>query len=164
MNLLFRCPRKRLWPSLIFISFLTGTYGAAAWEHHPLLTMPVVETFAATTPLTPAAVVPLDEFLSEVEGPLAVFLAAEETWAQENLAWYAPRPEALDFVATGNPDDIVQRFFHAIRINPNSKTPLYHAVLSGTADENLILLPPEQVSLFPRKIALTSFEIGRAHV
>ena len=131
---------------------------ASAWEHHPLFTAPVLDSIAKSVPLTPAPAVELQEFLSAVEGPMAVFLAQEEAWARENLSWYAPRPEALDFVATGNPDDIVSRFFRAIRINPNTKTPLYFSVLSGTTVDEATLLEPEAVTLFPDKTALESFD------
>ena len=151
-------PQIKLLNSFIVVLLISCCHTAIAWEHHPLLTAPVMEVFAENTPLTPATVIELQEFLSAVEGPLAVFLAEEEDWAQENLAWYVPCPEELDFVATGNPDDIVQRFFHAIRINPNTKTPLYYATLSGSAIDDVTLLSPQEVSLFPETVALTSFD------
>ena len=100
----------------------------------------------------------MEDFLSAVEGPLAVFLAEEEAWAREHLPWYAPCPEELDFVATGNPDDIRARFFQAIRINPNTKTPLYFSVLSGNDIQGATLLSPEEFTLFPDAAALESFD------
>lgn len=129
-----------------------------AWEHHPLLTAPVLETLSEEIPLTPASAIELQDFLSAVEGPLAVFLATEEAWARENLSWYAPCPEELDFVATGTKEDVVERFFRAIRINPNTKMPLYYSVLSGNSPAEATLLSSQQVSLFPDSVTLASFD------
>ena len=146
-------------PFLPMFTLLIGvSYSAVAWEYHLLFTSPVLETLSESVPLTPASAVELKDFLSAVEGPLAVFLAEEEAWARENLTWYAPCPEELDFVATGNPDDVVQRFFRAIRINPNTKTPLYFAVLSGSDFNGATLLPPLDITLFPDATALTRFD------
>ncbi len=146
----------------ISFSFCCGQF-AAAWEHHPLITAPMVEKFSESLPLTPAPAVELQDFLLAVEGPLAGLLAYEEEWARENLAWYAPRPEELDFVATGNAEDIVERFFRAIRINPNTKVPLYFSVLSGTEIIGASYLEPQAVSLFPDKAALKSFDFVQVH-
>ena len=143
---------------LVSVLLISGSYSATAWEHHPLITAPVLQTLAKDVAITPATTIELQDFLSAVEGPLAVFLAEEEAWAQTNIAFYAPCPEALDFVATDNPDDIVQRFFHAIRINPDTKTPLYFSVLSGTDMPDATLLAYKDISLLPGAAALTSFD------
>ena len=150
---------RRLLPCLFIVAMVCGfALNGDAWEHHPLITEPVLETFAESGLLRPTAVVTLQDFLVAVEGPLAGFLLDEEDWARAHLPWYAPLPEDLVFVATGTREDIVARFFRAIRINPNTKTPLYYAALSGQAPAGASLLANEQVSLFPDSTALDSFD------
>ncbi len=144
---------------LAIITAMCLSMPSAAWEHHPLITSPVVEGLAAAdVTLQPAAAVPLEDFLMAVEEPLAVLLAEEEAWAQEHLHWHAPLPEALAFEATGDPSTIRDRFFRALRINPDTPTPLYLTVLSGTEIPGAALLPPEAVTLFPESTGVNRFD------
>jgi len=82
--------------------------------------------------MDPVKAVSLHTFLAETEKELAVFLAGQEAWSKTNLPDYTPCPEELAFKATGNPDDILLRFYKAIRINPNVKIPLYLHLLPTT--------------------------------
>jgi len=129
-----------------------------AWEHHPLVTEPVVATMPEVAEAPLAEAVPLEAFLLAVEEDLAELLAREEAWARSNLSWYAPRPDALAFEATGNAEDVRDRFFRAIRINPNTKTPLYLAALADEAEGAKRLLDPGEVSNLEDTSWLSAFD------
>jgi len=103
-----------------------------AWTEHPLV---IHETLAALPEVRDAKQVKvenLDAFLMAEEKGLVALLAGEEAWARQSLAWYQPLPKGLDFTATGNPNDIRQRFCYAIRINPNMRFGLYLQFVPGT--------------------------------
>jgi hypothetical protein len=104
---------------------------AGAWSEHPLLTGPALKNHPVWAKTAPVQAICLRSFLLETEKELEVFLAKHEAWSRANLPNYAPRPDSLAFRATGNPDDIVERFYRAIRINPNTKAPLYLHLLPG---------------------------------
>lgn len=131
----------------------------AAWENHPLITAEVASTAPALTEMPLAVAAPLEDFLLAVESDLAVFLAEEEAWLRDNLKWYAPRPDALAFVATGNRNDIVQRFFQAIRINPHTKAPLYLCTLKGDLPPGQPTYTREEVALLPNTAGLDRFDL-----
>lgn len=114
---------------IICVSGLTPV--ANAWSEHPLLTGPALKNHPVWAKASPVRATHLRTFLLENEKELEQFLAMHEAWSRANLPNYAPRPEALAFKATGNPDDIVERFYRAIRINPNTKAPLYLHLLPG---------------------------------
>ncbi len=144
-----------------FVLLLFGVAVAApfarAWEHHPLVTEPVLSTMPEVNSAEPAPAVALETFLLANETELMALLAREEAWARENLPAYAPRPDELAFQATGNPDDVRERFFKAIRVNPNTKTPLYLSPLAGagTAKE---LLDVSEVTLLDQADYLAIFD------
>ncbi|HRZ42901.1 MAG TPA: hypothetical protein P5228_09400 [Bacteroidales bacterium] len=102
-----------------------------AWSEHPLLTGPALKNHPVWATAAPVRATHLRTFLLETEKELELFLAQHEAWSRANLPNYAPRPDALAFKATGNPDDIVERFYRAIRINPHTKAPLYLHLLPG---------------------------------
>ena len=102
-----------------------------AWNEHPLISYPVVSVMSELRDAKPVHVESLDAFVMAEEKRLSRFLSEEETWARNNLPWYAPRPESLAFKATGNPNDIHLRFCQAIRVNPKVKFPLYLQFLPG---------------------------------
>ncbi len=125
---------------------LAGMPAAMAWEHHPLITKPVVSTMPRVALALQAPARTLEDFLLAEEEGLAALLAAEEAWAKANLPWYAPCPAPLMFEADGNGDTIRERFFKAIRVNPTIKTPLYLSPLSHAANAKR-LLDPSDVSI-----------------
>ncbi|MFP4499719.1 MAG: hypothetical protein ACLFTT_01860 [Candidatus Hydrogenedentota bacterium] len=116
---------------------------AAGWEHHPLITEPILSTMPEVAGAAPVAAVPLEDFLLAHEAELAELLAEEEAWARSMWRFYAPRPEELAFEATGNEADVRARFFRAIRINPNMKTPLYVSALAANSTPETPLEPSE---------------------
>ena len=142
--------------SLIGLAML-ASFTAAAWEHHPLFTRPVVSTMPEIAGGSPAMATTLEQFLTEEEAGLAALLAEEEAWARANLPWYAPRPDALAFQSTGTPEDIRARFLKAIRVNPNTKTPLYVSPLEEVSDPAKCQLDPGEVSILGDISNLTIF-------
>lgn len=77
----------------------------------------------------PIMVKSLKTFLMEQEKELELFFRDQEIWLTQNLSYYPALPEHLRFKATGNPDDILDRFFRALRLNPNVKMRLYQHLL-----------------------------------
>jgi hypothetical protein len=85
----------------------------------------VLSTIPELANQDPIAVKNLQTFLLEQEKELEKFFAQQELWLTNNLTYYPALPEHLRFKATGNPDDILERFFKAIRLNPDVKMKLY---------------------------------------
>jgi len=102
-----------------------------AWSEHPLLAHQVLSRFPELVNAPAVEVRELKTFLIKNEKAIEKALAAQEAWAQANMPWYDPLPAALVFKATGNEEDILIRFFHAIRLNPNVKMRLYLHLIPG---------------------------------
>ena len=96
-----------------------------AWSEHPLLARLALSDLDLWEQIDSVEVKSLKQFLIETEEPLAVFLAEHEIWARSNLKDYLLRPDELKFAPELTHDDVVERFFHAIRINPQTKVALY---------------------------------------
>lgn len=139
-------------------TLFSASHPAVAWEHHPLITGPVLSTMPEMMDAAAVPAVSLESFLLEVEQELAEFLEGEETWARTNLGAYKGRPEALAFEATGQAEDIVERFFRAIRVNPDIRTPLYVSPLSGTGSGSGAVLTPSDVSILEDTSMLGAFD------
>lgn len=120
--------------ALASILSLCFTSSLKAWSEHPLLAYPVLSNIEGLNAKDPIAVKSLKTFLIENEAELEKFLKQQEQWLTDNMEYYPPLPDELAFKATGNADDIVDRFLRAIRLNPNAKMRLY-----------LHLLPFEEV-------------------
>lgn len=124
---------------LILIISLNFSLPAWAWSEHPMLIRPALSDVFNWENMDPIKAKSLKTFLMEIEQDLEIFLANHEAWSQANLPNYAPRPDELAFKATGNPDDILERFFNAIRVNPNIKVPLYlHLLPNDDPGERMI--------------------------
>jgi hypothetical protein len=130
---------------LLFAVFL-GVKPAHAWSEHPLLIYPVLKSMPAVANAPEVEVKSLLTFLLEEEQGLVQLLARQEEWSRTNLEAYAPRPDNLAFVASGNADDILQRFFYAIRINPNVKMALYHHLPPGVDSGGRQVISPYELT------------------
>jgi hypothetical protein len=113
---------------LIFLGYHTAAFG---WSEHPMMVYPILRTMPEVTAAKDVEAKSLHRFLMEEEQGLAELLLSQELWARQHIKNYVARPEALAFNATENPEDILQRFFHAIRINPNVKMAIYLHLLPG---------------------------------
>jgi len=96
-----------------------------AWANHTLISQGLLASMPEVAEAPLAEVESLEGFLMATEAQLEPFLAQQENWMRENLRHYEPLPDALTFKASGNVQDIRQRFSHAIRINPNTRLNLY---------------------------------------
>ncbi len=119
---------------------------AVAWSEHPLLTYPVLSSIGSLKSSSHISVISLTTFLIENEEALEKLLNKNEEWLRANLPYYAPLPDDLVFKATGNKDDIVQRFLYAIRLNPNVKLMLYLHLLPNEEVGAGVLLEPKQLT------------------
>ncbi len=153
-------------PPLYFVLLLSCAFFTpyvSAWEHHPVFTRGAITFMPEIAEAEQVAATTLEDFLMAVEPALETALDAQEAWSRAHLGWYAPRPEPLRFAATGNRDDIRDRFFRAIRINPNTRTPLYYSRLTevpGAASQGL---PLREVALLPDTAGIDRFDYWPLH-
>ena len=114
---------------LLALAMANLSQRATAWSEHPLLAHPVLSSIQQLVNENPIMVKSLKTFLMEQEKELEIFFHEQEIWLTKNLSYYPALPEHLRFKATGNPDDILDRFFRALRLNPNVKMRLYQHLL-----------------------------------
>lgn len=119
---------------------------AHAWSEHPLIAYPALSGIADLTRRRPVKAVSLRSFLEKEQYGIAELLRKHEIWAREHLAHYAPLPEALYFNPSDTSTDIVTRFLHAIRLNPNAKLKLYRHLLPNRQAGIYTVLRPEAVT------------------
>jgi hypothetical protein len=117
--------------SILLIFFLVPAQMLWAWTEHPLVIHETLGVLPEVRDAKQVKVESLDAFLMAEEKGLVALLESEEAWARQNLAWYKPLPNGLEFKATGNSNDIRQRFAHAIRINPHARLGLYLQFVPG---------------------------------
>ena len=82
-----------------------------SWSEHPLLVKKALKDLPLWKNMDSIPAKSLRTFLIETEKEMATFLAEEEKWYRSNLPNYAKCPENLSFKATGNQDDILNRFY-----------------------------------------------------
>lgn len=141
----------------ILIAIILAALPATAWEHHSLLTKPLLTSMPLVASQPALEVVALEDFLAAMEPILETVLAEEEQWARSAMEAYAPLPDALAFRATGDASDIRERFFEAIRINPDSKAALYLSELVDDPEAPRTGLDPAAVTLVPGSSELKQF-------
>jgi hypothetical protein len=149
--------RSKIISSIVLLfSILFITQTANAWSEHPLLAFKVLSTIESLKSKDPIQVKSLKTFLLEQEQQLEKYFEQQELWFQQNLAYYPPLPEALKFRATGNEDDILERFFHAIRLNPNARMRLYLHLLPGEEIGDRTPIAPKLLSTLKNVSSLES--------
>jgi hypothetical protein len=131
---------------LMLVASVMLPFGGFAWTEHPLLVSKALKNLPAWKNMDSIQAKSLRTFLIETEKELVAFLAEEEKWSQANLPNYAKCPENLAFKASGNQDDILNRFFQAIRINPGAKIPLYLQLLPNVSVGNKPLAQPSELT------------------
>jgi hypothetical protein len=131
---------------LMLVASVMLPFGGFAWTEHPLLVSKALKNLPAWKNMDSIQAKSLRTFLIETEKELVAFLAEEEKWSQANLPNYAKCPENLAFKASGNQDDILNRFFQAIRINPGAKIPLYLQLLPNESVGNKPLAQPSELT------------------
>jgi hypothetical protein len=132
------------------LSLLVLTVSSAnlwAWSNHTLVSHELAQSMPQVASAAPVKVETLAEFLMANEIAVAELLADDEKWMAQNLWHYNPRPKALKFNATGNKQDVVERFVKAIRINPNAKFALYLQGMPGSELSGAAMLPSD-ISVF----------------
>lgn len=132
--------------TLTTIIVLSISVNLWAWSEHPLLAHQVLKGIPELGNAQNIEVRELKTFLIRNEKAIEQSLAELEAWARANLPNYDPLPEILTFKATGNRDDIVIRFYSAIRINPNVKMRLYLHLIPGENAGNRITLNPSDLT------------------
>jgi len=143
---------------MVQVAVICLPFVAAAWEHHPPITAPVISTIPEIGGAFPATATSLESFLMATEADLASLLADEESWARAHLSSYKACPDVLAFHAMGTANDIRERFFKAIRVNPTIKTPLYLSPLGDDAAKSNGSLDPSDVSILRDTSNLSVFD------
>ncbi|MGC8737701.1 MAG: hypothetical protein ACP5UA_03520 [Candidatus Hydrogenedens sp.] len=128
----------------LLISISTSVY---PWQHHPLFTKLVAETLPEVNNANSVPAETLEEFLTAEGQNIAQVLANVETWAKKNITMYASCPPDLLFSPTADITEIKTKFFKAIRINPNTKTPLYILGFANYPPEGKTLLDVKDVCI-----------------
>lgn len=108
-----------------FLFFLYFTKNLLAWQEHGLGVYLALKKYPPIANEPKVRAEELTDFLWAVEKDLEIFLRETEKKAQSLFPQYEPLPESLYFRQTGNLTDIVQRFAHAIRVNPQMPFVLY---------------------------------------
>jgi hypothetical protein len=145
----------------LFLLYQLVPVKVVAWSDHSLMTHAALKNHPLFANSTAVEVKSLENFLKEVEYKLPAFLKTQEQWSIENLTNYKPCPEELLFKATGNPDDILARFFSAIRINPNSKLALYRQILPGESIAEKRNIQLTEITTLKDTLPLASFSFIR---
>ncbi|NLN96532.1 MAG: hypothetical protein GX128_10265 [Bacteroidales bacterium] len=130
----------------LVLLFLNINFSVQAWNEHTLLAYAALKDLPFWKTSDSIAAKSLKVFLSDNEKELELFLAQHETWSRDNLPNYAPCPDALAFKETGNPDDILLRFYSAIRINQNLKAPLYLQLMPGVVAGGRTIVDPQDIT------------------
>mgnify|MGYP000591919325 CR=1 FL=1 len=133
---------------LLAVCTLLASNNVMAWANHTLISQGLLESMPEVANAPPVAVESLESFLMASEAQLAPFLAQQEDWMQKNLRHYEPLPDALAFKASGNAEDIRQRFTHAIRINPNSRLNLYLQMTPGHESGQGVPLDAAEITIY----------------
>ncbi|TVR81395.1 MAG: hypothetical protein EA409_06780 [Saprospirales bacterium] len=136
---------KVLTISLVFLLFSNHVFG---WAEHPLLVQPILEKLDYWETVDSVEIKSLVSFIEANAGKLYTFLEEHEKWASENLCNYRYRPHELRLDTFLRGEELRTGFLMAIRVNPNSKLPLYLHLLPGDSvpiEQNLSAL---EVSVF----------------
>ena len=119
-----------------------------AWSNHTLISHQLAQSLPEVANAKPVNVESLEDFLMATEKEMAIMLTEDELWMRNNLWFYAPRPDALAFEATGTRNDIKKRFTRAIRVNPNMKLIDYAQLIPGDKRSQDPSVTPKQISVF----------------
>ena len=119
---------------------------AGAWSEHPLLVRPVLKDHPFWAIAAPVEVKSLATFLRETADALEPFLAKHESWSVNNLPGYVPCPAELAFIPASDPEELLRRFYHAIRLNPEARIPLYLYLFPGEEREGREMIPMEELT------------------
>lgn len=119
---------------------------AVAWSEHPLLVRPVLKDHPFWATVAPVEVKSLATFLMETAVALEPFLAKHEFWSVSNLPGYVPCPAELAFIPASDPEELLRRFYHAIRLNPEARLPLYLYLFPGEERDGWAEIPLKEVT------------------
>jgi hypothetical protein len=140
--------------SVLLIILALCPVSAFAWSEHNILgyfaiaRMPEIEN----APAVPAE--SLESFLAKESEGLAKLLEEEEKWARKNLPGYPVRPQAFAMSADAAGRTLKTRFLQDLRINPDSRTPLYTQLLPGEERGTRPVFPVKDVSVFKNPLWL----------
>ena len=140
--------KRTLFTAIIAVFILAAPHAALktyGWTEHPMMVRAALIYPPIWQKADPVEARSLQTFLLENEKELEKFLAEQEAWSVATLPDYAPCPPELAFRATGNADDILLRFYTAIRINPHVKVPLYLHLLPHDADMGRPVADPGEI-------------------
>ena len=119
--------------TLLLLLLAAQASSAFSWSNHTLISHDLLQALPEVRDAALVEVESIEAFLMATETELAAFLAEQEQQMRGSLRYYAPRPDDLRFVASGDGQNVRKRFTQAIRINPHSKLALYLQLLPGEA-------------------------------
>lgn len=135
-----------------------------AWSEHPLGAYPALAVLPEIAAAPPVQVERLEDFLRAEEVGLARALAEDEQWLRRNVVEYPPLPEALNFRAGGPDANRVERFLHALRLNPNIKRAYYVQLIPGRTRADCRRLPAQAVTTLTEIMYMASIRFCELNV
>jgi hypothetical protein len=117
-----------------------------AWSDHPIMARFALQHFIDWDKVDSVEAKSLEQFLMQSGPALEAFLEQQEQRMRKLMPDYAPRPDELAFVAGGDTTTIVTRFLNAIRLNPNSKMPLYLFLMPDESVAGRTIADPSEIS------------------
>ncbi len=124
--------------------------GAYPWSEHGMGTYPALEVLKEMENLPDAETEELADFLWQEKEKIQKFLDGEEKWLEKNIPKYPPLPAEMHFDASRvTKENIVENFFHALRINPGIKVLYYVYIPPGKTTSYVEKISGREVSIFP---------------
>jgi len=143
---------KSFYPKIVLLIGLSFTLSnaAQAWSDHPIMSKAALQAMPQWQTIDSVTAKSLQTFLMETEDELSLFLEWHEQWARTNLPNYLPRPDDLAFYAGFGDIGLVERFLQAIRLNPNSRIPMYLYLMPDELPEGRPVADWAQITTLPR--------------
>ncbi|MES2047124.1 MAG: hypothetical protein V4447_01890 [Pseudomonadota bacterium] len=134
---------------------------AAAWSNHALGTWQALSSLFAAGKTPAVSVESLESFLIAQGHTLESLLQQEEQWARTNVPEYPQRPSNLSYRYSTDAKQIRQRFMAALRINPQSKLPLYLQMQPGADVSGKTLLAWNAVTTLQHSLSVMNGQFLR---
>lgn len=139
---------------ILITTLLALCSSAWAWSNHALASYRAFENMPEVAHAAPVVAEPLEVFLAAQAEPIALLLAAQDSWARMHIASYPPLPATLQFdpgVARQGPQALRHAFLTALRVSPQSRLALYVQPDPWSAPPNGARMPHDLVSALPAR-------------
>ena len=130
--------------AIVLMALICYSNPLHAWTDHALISYAAMQNDDRYSEIVAAE--PIERFLSGEKAAIAGVLDDSERWGARHLEYYPPTPADIRFSA-GTEPDILKRFVKALRVNPNTRFPLFLHPAPGTDMPGRAVMPWAQVSV-----------------